>query len=512
MPRKGRFAASREEALLWFNRNTRQRFPRGWRRWIVATVALGLVCLVALTLALWRQASIATDCRQATPLPTGVRIVTPGTDVPQAVAPVCRGLGRCVETAGLLAISLLFRDLARGQSSSHRAKRSWSRRCGRTGTPGSFSAMTPPRAWMSRCPIFSVRRRALSMANSVFSYQCRCSRVLAYRVVGETLQGTLELGDTPPTDVALTRVTDLAHWACGADDAQARPPAVASARDRLTAEELLKEADAKSGLVHNAYFMPVGQSAPALHPLRGKLRVEALTILKTRHGCPGVPETLPPFTIAFFTHGEYLVPVVRDLLQPPGNLIVSPGQVWSEPADGGMSRASFPFIVVSPDSNETHNGVATFLYDGTRVSALRFQVVQETAAWAKYDGWGRAAMSYSPGPITDEEALRAQFAAELESRIPIQPWSALPIASGAHWPAHFDGEAAPEDVSASGLIVDGRFTCSCETRAGPTPTVRRCDTGCFPSPSPSGRLSLSCGSRRSTATTSSPPKSKSISP
>ncbi len=97
---------------------------------------------------------------------------------------------------------------------------------------------------------------------------------------------------------------------------------------------------------------------------------------------------------------------MRDIIQPPGNLILSPGRVWSEPNDGEMSRASFPFVLISPYSNETHNGLATFLYDGTRVSALQFQVMQETAAWAKYDGWGRATMSYTPGSITNEDALR----------------------------------------------------------------------------------------------------------
>ena len=95
-----------------------------------------------------------------------------------------------------------------------------------------------------------------------------------------------------------------------------------------------------------------------------------------------------------------------------------------------MSRASFPFVLTNPYNNATHNGLATFLYDDTRVSALRFQVVQETAPWAKYDGWGQAPLTYTPGPIANEEAVRAQFAAELQQQTPIRPWSALPAPLG----------------------------------------------------------------------------------
>jgi hypothetical protein len=95
-----------------------------------------------------------------------------------------------------------------------------------------------------------------------------------------------------------------------------------------------------------------------------------------------------------------------------------------------MSRASFPFVVTSQSTNETHNGLATFLYDDTRVSALQFQVVQETAAWAKYDGWGQALMTYTPGSIPNDEVVRAQFAAELLQQTPIRPWSALRVRLG----------------------------------------------------------------------------------
>jgi hypothetical protein len=114
-----------------------------------------------------------------------------------------------------------------------------------------------------------------------------------------------------------------------------------------------------------------------------------------------------------------------------------------------MSRASFPFVLTQPDYNATHNGLATFLYDDTRLSARRFQMVQETAAWAKFDGWGQAPLTYTPGPIPHEEMVRAPFVAEVQQQTPIRPWSALPVSSAAPGLEGFDGDTAPDDVSAS---------------------------------------------------------------
>jgi hypothetical protein len=228
--------------------------------------------------------------------------------------------------------------------------------------------------------------------------------------------------------------------------------------------------DAAPGLIHNAYFLPVGPAAPALHAFQGAVTVHAATMFRARHGCAGLGELLPGFTVTFFTQGEHLVPVVRDILSPPG-IILSPGRVWSEPGDEGMSRASFPFVL----TNISRNGLATFLYDDTRVSALRFQVVQENAPMRdKYDGWGWAPLSYAPGPLAEEEALRAQFAEELQQQTPIRPWSALPVAAGTLGLVGFDGDTAPDDLKASGVIIDGViYLRGSETRYGPYPYCRQ---------------------------------------
>ena len=66
-------------------------------------------------------------------------------------------------------------------------------------------------------------------------------------------------------------------------------------------------------------------------------------------------------------------------------------------------------------------------------------------------------MTYTPGPLPNEDTLRAQFVAELKQQTPIRPWSELPKSAKATTALleRFDGDAIPEDISANGLIVDG---------------------------------------------------------
>ena len=302
----------------------------------------------------------------------------------------------------------------------------------------------------------------------------------AYRVVGEALQATREDPEGRTGRAMLTRLADLTQVGCG-PQAGGLPPAppATGPRDRLTATELLGSTETGIGPVHTAYFLPVGPAVPALHAFQGTVTVHALTLFRARQGCAGLTERLAGFSVAFFTQGEHLVPMVRDLLDPPG-LILSPGRVWSEPGDGGLSRASFPFVLTHPSFNSTHNGLATFLYDDTQVSALRVQVVQETAPNQHYDGWGQTPMTYTPGPLANDAAVRAQFAAERQQQTPILPWSAVPVAAGSPGLAGFDGDTAPEEVTASGLIIDGViYLRGCETRWGPYPYCREMRHGVF---------------------------------
>jgi hypothetical protein len=138
-------------------------------------------------------------------------------------------------------------------------------------------------------------------------------------------------------------------------------------------------------------------------------------------------------------------------------VILSPGKIWSEPGDNGISRASFPFVLVNEWSQNTHNGLATFLYDDTRVSSLRFQITQETSADRPYqfDAWGQTPMEYTPGPVENQEELAAQFAEELARQVPIRPWAHLEEIVAPQLLNRFTDHLAPEGISAAGLVVDG---------------------------------------------------------
>jgi hypothetical protein len=303
---------------------------------------------------------------------------------------------------------------------------------------------------------------------------------LVYRFDGEGLTGSV---DNRESKVNLGRVKELAQLTCGSQVRGApRAPATDASRDQVTAEELLASVSRGNSPVHNNYFLPIGKSAAALHGFKGILTIGPWSMFSAKHGCAGLTTTRPAFSAAFFTHGERLVPVVRDILQPPGTVILSPGKVWSEPGDHGMSRASFPFLLVNPTNNGAHNGLASFLYDDSRVSALRLQIVQETAAWAKTDFWGQAPMTYLPGPLPNEDRLRSQFVAELKQQAPIRTWLELPKSAKATTALleRFDGDALPEDISANGLIVDGTiYLRSCDTRYGPYPYCRDMRHGVF---------------------------------
>lgn len=414
--------------------------------------------LVVLGLAAAATAEAAVDCRGATPLPDDLTLASPAADVPEGSARFAgawTGAWRDARGNEAQCNALVVEDVdAKGY-----ARVVYS--VGASPTMGSGI----PNVWRVTGRIVDgVLRFRLPTVDR---------GALAYRFDGAALAGTYNDGGA----VRLERIADGAVLGCGRPSPPAPGPPATGVRDRLTANELMAPTFSGAGPVANDYFMPMGAAEPAKHTLRGVLTVAASSLAGESRGCAAVPWPTPVFSVAFFTHGDHLVPSVRDFVPPAGTLILSPGRVWSEPGDGGMSRASFPFTLVSQITNAAHNGLATFLFDGARVSALRVQVVQETASWAKVDLWSQIALTYAPGAVANEASLRAEFAEELRRQTPIRPWSALPASPAL---AAFDGDAAPLDISANGLVVDGvLYVRGCHTRYGPFPYCREMRHGVF---------------------------------
>jgi hypothetical protein len=423
-------------------------------------VALGLAAGAALIF--FTSASAETDCRTQTMVPTDVRIVPPSADVPPAIARFSgawNGPWKDAVNDGVLCHTLVVEEvLANG-----------------------FARVVYSHGTYDGWKIYQADhwRATGRITDGVLRFQIQnLGRPnFTYKFVGDTLAETLR-GQRSAT---LTRVPNVDQVGCRPRDAASPPPPASGARDQVTADDLLAPTYRGNGPVHNDYFMPVGPSAPARHVFRGALTLAGGPLFRANRGCLGLPTAEPGLTVSFITHGEHLVPTIRDVLGPPGAVIIGPGRVWSEPGDRGMSRASFPFTaIVAPYSNEAHNGLATFLYDDTRVSSVRVQIVQETAGWAQFDFWGQTPATYVPGPVVDEDAVRAAFVTELKAETPIRRWSALPGSAGTKAFEQFDGDAAPANISANGMVVDGAiYLRGCNTRFGPYPYCRHMRHGAF---------------------------------
>jgi CubicO group peptidase (beta-lactamase class C family) len=239
-------------------------------------------------------------------------------------------------------------------------------------------------------------------------------------------------------------------------------------RSELGSSQLMASIHPVAGPVANSYFMPQDSAAAAHHRFSG-----AITI--PEHAMRSNPEAIEPadirgkktqlfpgVTLQFVSHGEYLVPVERNIIEPPGSdsywhFHAGPGRVWSEEDDNGMSRASFPFFLTNLFENETYNGIATFLYDDDSVSQLRYQIVQQLSPFmvkTKFIAWHQQAMAYEPQDIA-ADTLIADFEEELADRLVWHDWSKLEDKYGADLFSDFDSGIDPSLVVAGGLVIDG---------------------------------------------------------
>ncbi len=257
-------------------------------------------------------------------------------------------------------------------------------------------------------------------------------------------------------------------------------PDPAKARDKLAFWDLQMAQDLGTDPLHNGYFMPLGEVGPAHQPFEGTLTVGESTVLGRSAGSRVSREQdpFPAFAVDFVTVGDRLVPRARDILRTARhggrwNIILEPGRIWSETGDNGWSRASFPFLLTSLTSGDGHNGLATFLFNDTEVSRLRFQVVKEASAYVHLDLWGQAVLGYEAKRIDNRETLIEAFRQELSNRVEIRPWADLEARFGAEVVAPFDGTAIRPQISHSAVIVDGEvYATACRTRYGPYPYCR----------------------------------------
>jgi hypothetical protein len=256
--------------------------------------------------------------------------------------------------------------------------------------------------------------------------------------------------------------------------------ATGSPSDLLPATTLLA-GGAGSGPVENAAFVP-GDGAATAPAFAGRLRIRQ-SQLET---LPAIVQPViggrdarlfPGVTLDFYTQGKVLVPRDRGTMvreTAPGatpsywRVIPQFGRVWHEAADGEWSRAAFPLMLVNDTENHAHQGLATFLYRGREVSALRLQFVQQTGPYLvkpHFVAWGAAAIEAGALDPAEADTDGAKARDELAARLPAVPMANLLAALPAGTLAGFGGPLRPKWQVATALVRDGTLY----YQASPTP-------------------------------------------
>ena len=271
--------------------------------------------------------------------------------------------------------------------------------------------------------------------------------------------------------------------------------AVAAAAKQVSTTELLSPTWS-GAIIPNAAFTPASDSPAAHQPFLGTLRLTEtpMTAEPAAFAPPSVlgrdPKLFPGVALSFFTDKGDLVPFTQEVIRYGSghqghsywDIIVQPGRVWSQPNDGGWSRAGFPFALVNSIEGETHNGLATFLYKDGRVSNLRFQIVQQTAPFYIKDNFIAAGLipaALAPAPVDNLASLKLNYEAARTDAIRIADWNDLAAKTGGSANlANYDGTMPPSNIVLSGLDYQGTFYLKeCQSAGGPLPWCDRARFG-----------------------------------
>lgn len=236
-------------------------------------------------------------------------------------------------------------------------------------------------------------------------------------------------------------------------------------RDKLTAEHLLNGSFTE--LVHNDYFMPIGDTLPPAHQLSGVIHFSE-TGMTTNHSdsdwMGSGHRTFPGFSLPFVSHGEHLIPLKRginysgDINNSFWNIIVSPGRVWLEPGDNGYSRASFPFVLTDNYIGQARNGITTFVFNSSEISYVAIQITQETAPVNDYslaNFVGKIPAQYSPEIFEDVNEHILKYEEERAKKPQMHLWLELPYAVLTQ--SFFRGGLKPDTVSMAAIFLDNQL-------------------------------------------------------
>jgi len=256
----------------------------------------------------------------------------------------------------------------------------------------------------------------------------------------------------------------------GAANTTAAASAMQSSPSQLLPSSDLLAGDPGKAPVANAAFYPGKDALPA-PPFAAVLQIQQTT-LQTN---PGLEKPVqggrdarlfPGVTLEFFTLDDRLIPVQMGEMvheSAPGRVpsywrvIPQAGRIWREAADGGWSRASLPLMLVSDMENQSHQGLATFLYRDGRVTGLRLQFVQQSAPWLlrHFVAWGFARVQMAASDPSMLTARRNTARAEIAGRLPAKSWSELVQSARPGTLDGFGGPLYPKWRVGAALVRDG---------------------------------------------------------
>ncbi|MBT5434625.1 MAG: hypothetical protein P8Q36_07945 [Alphaproteobacteria bacterium] len=237
----------------------------------------------------------------------------------------------------------------------------------------------------------------------------------------------------------------------------------------------------------NAAFLPADDAGAAHLAFEGVLKIEGVELISSDPRLlgdfvlAGRPERFPSVALAFTSLDNELVPLHRGLHRKPDpqsywDIMVGTGQIWSEPGDGGKNRAVFPFQLSNEHENDSHHGLASFLYDEAGISQLVVQKVTETEPDhlpEGFDLWGRLVASRKGSDQGGAASAREARTRERDAALPIRSIEELRGAVGdALIDAVFEGTGSDTEI-ASGLVFDGTiYSTDVRARHGTFPYPR----------------------------------------
>jgi hypothetical protein len=257
----------------------------------------------------------------------------------------------------------------------------------------------------------------------------------------------------------------------------------------LSANDLTSVRLTPASPLHNGHFMPIGAGTAAPAPFSGTIRVTS-TRLETSVSDPGanaVDIVFPNVEMRFISDGNELIPLDRDFLTGTNSsvsrIILGPGTIWTEPGDNGWTRASFPFDMTPIRTNIARNGIATFIYSGSQISAIRLQMTQESAgaaaAMAEANVWGTLTAQLTPQIFANGASVIADYHAEKAGYLPTGSWSDLAAQLKVD-PNAIYGKVPSEKISLIGVVKDGViYRAPCRTRFGDYPYCQQLRAGSF---------------------------------